>query len=250
MQENNKKVLIVDDEADLRLILKYIMEKEGFQVREAVSGRDCLDKISLEFFPVVFMDLMMPEISGEEAFIALKEKYPDTEVIIITAYGSTKKAIELYEKGIFSYLQKPFNKEEVTANARRAYEKYLLTAENRQLKIQKMLSSAQNSNQLLKALPCVVSINNRGQITGISQEICGLLEYSSQELLDSSFGIIFDRDFMVKRLPELLAQEHLEKIEFIFITKSNLQVKGGFSGKILWSNEGIPYSISGTFLKG
>jgi DNA-binding NtrC family response regulator len=107
---NLKKMLIVDDEETLTYSLyqSFILEKKDYEVVTAASGEEASKKLAGSPFDLVITDISMPGMSGLELLSLIKEKYPKTEVIVITAYGSEEKKEESLQKGARYYIEKPF----------------------------------------------------------------------------------------------------------------------------------------------
>lgn len=121
---NTKKprLLIVDDEEIARKNLQHIFTKENYTVVTAADGAEALAELETSEFDLLLTDLRMGAIDGMELLEKAKAKYPDTKVIMITAYASIPSAIEAIKKGAFSYIAKPFKLEEVRAAVKQALE--------------------------------------------------------------------------------------------------------------------------------
>jgi two-component system response regulator HydG len=127
-------VLIVDDETSNLESLAKIFEREGWRVALARSGADALDALRKERASVVVTDLMMPGMSGEELLRAVKTVAPETEVVLMTAYGTVETAVSAMKEGAYDFITKPLKRHAVVKSVRRALEKASLVAENRALK--------------------------------------------------------------------------------------------------------------------
>jgi DNA-binding NtrC family response regulator len=103
------KILIVDDELNMRLVLSAMLKKEGFEVSSASNGREALQILQLNEMAVVITDLKMPDIDGMELMTSISERYPEILVIMITAHGTIATAVEALKKGAFDYITKPFD---------------------------------------------------------------------------------------------------------------------------------------------
>ncbi len=105
-----KRVLVVDDEEDLTWsISKHLAkDKEKYELLTANSGTEALEVISQLPIQLVITDIRMPEISGLDLLLKIKENYPATRVIIMTAYGSSEVQDEANKRGCFKYIEKPF----------------------------------------------------------------------------------------------------------------------------------------------
>jgi ATP-dependent Lon protease len=125
----NKKpqILIVDDEEIARNNIEHILKKENYHVVTAANGIEAIEKIEAAVFDVVLTDLKMEKIDGLGVLEKVKSKYPDTQVIMITAYAAIDTAIEAIKKGAFHYIAKPFRLEEVRTTVKQALEKKLST---------------------------------------------------------------------------------------------------------------------------
>src|SRR3712207_1437114 len=109
------KVLVVDDEANLRKVLAAMLRREGYDVTVAVDGEQGLAEISRNGADVVVTDLVMPKVGGMELLRTVNGTHPDVPVIIITAHGTVDSAVEAIKAGAFDYITKPFDQTEIQA---------------------------------------------------------------------------------------------------------------------------------------
>ncbi|UCH82506.1 MAG: sigma-54-dependent Fis family transcriptional regulator [Nitrospiraceae bacterium] len=133
---NDARILIVDDEQITLENLEIIMKRENYDVTTASSGKEAVKILNKQEFDVVLTDLRMDEIDGIQVLTECKKLYPDSEVIIITAYASLPSAIETTKQGAYYYLAKPFKLDEVRKIVREALEKVKLKKENAELREQ------------------------------------------------------------------------------------------------------------------
>ena len=117
------KLLIVDDEKIAVEKLESVMKKEGYEVKGTNSGESSLKILKEQMFELVLTDVHMGKVDGIVVLSKCKELYPDSEVIIITAYASLSSAIEIMKKGAYSYIAKPFKLDEVRKVVEEAIEK-------------------------------------------------------------------------------------------------------------------------------
>jgi len=115
-----EKILVVDDEVDMRALLRDILQEGGFQVAVAGSGREALKLMAEEEYPVVLTDLRMKEMQGIELLAEIKRTLPDTNVILMTAFGSVETAIEAMKQGAYDYLIKPVKTDDLLRITERA----------------------------------------------------------------------------------------------------------------------------------
>jgi putative two-component system response regulator len=127
---NKRKVLVVDDEAPIRRLLRQKLTKEGYLCEEADSAGQTLDKLGSSPTELVILDIKMPGKSGIELLPEIKTNYPDTAVIMATAVTEVAVAIQCMKQGADDYICKPFNLDEVALSAERTLDK-----RNLQLKI-------------------------------------------------------------------------------------------------------------------
>jgi putative two-component system response regulator len=123
--------LVVDDEPRLRQVLVRLMESDGFVCRQAASGVEALAQLCDAPATLVLTDLRMPRMDGVELLRAVRARYPDTAVVMITASADVDAAVRCLTLGAMDYLTKPFQLEEVRARVRQAMEKRGLLIENR-----------------------------------------------------------------------------------------------------------------------
>ncbi len=105
---NKGRVLIVDDEAIVRLSCQRILVPEGFEVMSAGGATEGFAILADGPIDVVLTDLKMPDIDGIEVLRRVKEEWPDTEVIVITGYQTINTAVQAIKLGAFDYIEKPF----------------------------------------------------------------------------------------------------------------------------------------------
>jgi len=114
-------ILVVDDEKMLRDLLVKILTKEGYTVETAVDGEDALGKLGQAVYHLLISDIKMPRINGFELLKAVKEKYPDMGVIMMTAYGDSFSVKDSLLLGADEYITKPFKSFEINLLVERAY---------------------------------------------------------------------------------------------------------------------------------
>ena len=105
---NKGRVLIVDDEAIVRVSCQRILVPEGYEVMSAESATEGFAVLADGPIDVVLTDLKMPDIDGIEVLRRVKEEWPDTEVIVITGYQTINTAVQAIKLGAFDYIEKPF----------------------------------------------------------------------------------------------------------------------------------------------
>ncbi|MCX6164577.1 MAG: sigma-54 dependent transcriptional regulator [Ignavibacteriae bacterium] len=147
-----KRVLIVDDESLSRTILKKIVSDAGYLVTLATNGEEALKKISASKYDIMLTDLNMPVMNGIELTEKVLLIEPDMIVVLITAYGSIRTAVEAIRLGAFDFLSKPVNKDELLLIINRGIEKVSLIKEN--ILLSRELKKVKN-------IPYIVSENDK-----------------------------------------------------------------------------------------
>ncbi|MDH5761504.1 MAG: response regulator [Nitrospinota bacterium] len=113
------KILVVDDEADVRDVIKLQLEQRGLHVLEAVDGQNAIDILrsedNLVNVGVILCDIRMPKVNGVECIQYLREQAPGIPVVVITGYPDTELATDLMKKGVKDYLVKPVEKAKLLA---------------------------------------------------------------------------------------------------------------------------------------
>jgi DNA-binding NtrC family response regulator len=127
-------VLIVEDHDQLREQLGRFYQEEGYQVSTAASGEEALDKLAQEKFAIVVSDVKMPGIDGFQLARHIREKSSDTDIILITAFGNIKQAVEAMKLGASDYITKPFQPEAIRLVSAKLIERRRLLQEVRELR--------------------------------------------------------------------------------------------------------------------
>lgn len=108
-----KKVLVVDDTKNIRMLLTTCLEIEGYEIITAANGYEALEIIQNTNIDIIFLDIKMPELSGTEVLRKIRSIGINTPVIIMTAFATVKNAIDCTRLGAVVYLQKPFTTEKI-----------------------------------------------------------------------------------------------------------------------------------------
>jgi DNA-binding NtrC family response regulator len=128
------RLLIIDDEPDASEFMKLLVEPRGYLVRTASSGAESRRVLQTWQPEIILMDLMLPDVDGLDLLREFKEASPESQVIMVTGYGSVPKAVEAMRSGAFTFIEKPVEPELLMAMLEKAGEKFELSAENRRLK--------------------------------------------------------------------------------------------------------------------
>ena len=128
------RILVVEDEINIRGALVTLLEKKQYHARGAGTGEEALEQLEAARTDLVLTDLKMPGMGGMEFLRQLKQKWPDTEVLVMTAFGSIDTAVEAMRCGAYDYITKPIDRERFPIVVEKALERHALAFENKQLK--------------------------------------------------------------------------------------------------------------------
>lgn len=123
------RVLIVDDDEKMRMMLQKVLQREGYDTALADSGEDALGRLKTTDFDVVLTDIRMPGMGGMALLKDIREASPETTVIMMTAFGSVDSAVEAMKQGAYDYINKPFKIDEALIVIARAVEEKRLRNE-------------------------------------------------------------------------------------------------------------------------
>jgi DNA-binding NtrC family response regulator len=149
-------VLIVEDHDRLREQLGQFYEQEGFKVTTAACGEEGIEKLSQEKFAIIVSDVKMPGIDGFQLARHVREKYPDTDVILITAFGNIKQAVEAMKLGASDYITKPFQPEAIRLVSEKLIERRRLLEEVRELR--QRVQEEHNLENILSKSPKMLKV--------------------------------------------------------------------------------------------
>ncbi len=127
------KILIVDDEAELRMLLKSLLETD-FSVTEADSGATLQKSFSQEAPDVILLDLKLPDANGLDLLPQIKKNWPDTEVIVLTGEATFEAAVQATKRGAYHFINKPFDTQALLVTIERAIENRQQKEENNSLR--------------------------------------------------------------------------------------------------------------------
>ena len=117
------RILLVEDDFEMRRLLTDELLDEGYQISEAVDGEDAVSKLAQEEFDLVITDLVMPRLSGLDLLTKMKKTCPPVPVILITAFGDWSSLTQAYEKGAIDYICKPFKMKDLKDAIQKALKK-------------------------------------------------------------------------------------------------------------------------------
>jgi len=221
------RILIIDDEKSILDLLSVVFKKEGYKVATALSAKAALDYINKNDFDLILTDIKLPQMSGMRILQHIKDKDPDMPVVMITAYGTIKQAVEALKMGALDYVVKPFNMEELKIIVAQGLEKRRIQAENvllkRELKekygLESMVGKSKVMREIYSLIEKIAGTDSTVLISGESgtgKEIAARAIHHQSTRRDKSFVSI-----NCGALPENLLESELFG-----------HVKGSFTGAI------------------
>ncbi len=141
------RILIVDDEPNIRQGLAEALDGQGYEIEQAPSGEAALDRLKVASFDLVLVDLVMEEMDGIEVLQEINQLWPQTEVVIITAHGTIETAVKALKEGAYDYLTKPINVKRFRSYVHNILRTQELEEENRRLREQ--LRAEQEYSQII-----------------------------------------------------------------------------------------------------
>ena len=173
-----RRVLVVDDEENLRVVVRAFLRRDGYEVEVAASGEEALGLVESFGPDVVLTDVRMPKMGGLDLLATLKAKGFDATVIVMSAYGNLDLALEAIKAGAYDYIQKPFKAEEVLLTLKKAEEREALRRENRALR-QEIRKEHLFETILAKSPP----------MQGIFKTIAKIADYKTTALVTGESGV-------------------------------------------------------------
>jgi two-component system response regulator HydG len=191
-------VLVVDDEPANLASIEKIFQRDGMRVLTADGAKAALELCRTHRVQVVLTDLMMPGISGLELLKAIKQLSPDTEVVMMTAYGTVETAVQAMREGAYDFVEKPLKRMTIVKSVRKAAERQSLVAENRSLR---------NEIKLL----------TRREIVGSSPALRRVLDVATQAAPSSATVLILGESGTGKELVARFIHEHSSRAKAPFV---------------------------------
>ena len=124
------RILVVDDEAQIRKPIGLMLKNEGYEVVEAADGEDAIEKIGAGdnalMVDTILCDIRMPKINGDEAIAYFRDQFPTVPIVVMTGYPDVELAVSLMRKGVRDYLVKPVSKDELMSVIKKAVDQHVI----------------------------------------------------------------------------------------------------------------------------
>jgi len=171
-----RRILAVDDEENILVVLRTLLRRNGYEVETAASGEEALAMVDSFGPDCVITDVRMPKMGGLDLLATLRAKGNDATVIVMSAYGNNDLAIEAMKAGAYDYIQKPFKQDEVVLALRKAEERELLRRENRALReeirkehrFEDILAKSSQMQEVFRTIAKVANYKTTVLVTGES----------------------------------------------------------------------------------
>ena len=224
------KILIIDDEAPIRRVLRDILENESYQVEDASTGMEALQIIKEQDFDAIFCDIKMPEMDGIETLEAIR-KESDVPVIMLSGHGTIETAVEAIKKGAFDFIPKPPDLNRLLITLRNALDRKNLATENKVLKKAvktqyQMIGESVPMLEVKDMIEKVAPTNARVLITGENGTGKELVARQLHELSPRSNGAFIEVNCAA--IPSELIESQLFGHEKGSFTSAIKQKKGDF----------------------
>ncbi|MEE8240794.1 MAG: sigma-54 dependent transcriptional regulator [Nitrospirales bacterium] len=214
-EPTGSQVLVVDDDASMQRMLRQRLEREGYAVQTAPNGEEGLDLIRKEVFSLIITDMRMPKLRGDELVRAVAQFNPNIPIIVMTAYAEVDEAVQLMQDGIYHYVTKPFDVEDLVTKVKKALDKQITTSEARQVRTK--IISRRKSDYIVGACSKIEELLT--QISIVAQNDVPVIIYgesgTGKELVARAIhytGKRSDRPFVVENcgaIPETLIENEL-----------------------------------------
>lgn len=216
-----ERILVLDDEPQILWLVGRFLRKLNYDVTEVQRGQDALDLLQKESFALILSDLRMPDIDGLTLLEQVNKQFPDTIFIMMTAYATIDLTISALRKGVYDFLTKPLDLNQLTLTVQKALRHRALTVQNRQL-----LQSLQANNAKLEELNREEQRKSEQlrQVNAIARQITGIL----------------DVDRLIKTVIEQVSETFgFAQMHFGIVDNGQLTFRGPFD-----DNPGVPVQQS------
>lgn len=187
------KILVVDDDVNLRETLCELLDMEGYRVVQAATGKECVEIVTREFFNIILMDYNLPDDTGVELIKKIRAVNFESQIIMVTAYASLNTMIKAMHEAVYDFLIKPVDFDYLKRTIARALDKYYLERDNRELLIKLQ--------------------ENNAELTRLDNMKSRFFSIVSHDLSNSLMGLKMSFDMFQKRLA--LDEEQQKKLGYM-----------------------------------
>jgi len=249
------KVLLVDDEKDILEVLRAVLEAEGYTVGATTVPTSVMSLLEREQssddgpYSVVLTDIMMPGMNGIELLHQIKQRSPEMVVIMLTAHMSVDNAVKSLNEGAFAYLTKPVEMTELTNAMRNAFEKIMLSRENKRL-LEELNRAKEYSEAIIEDLVyTVIATDTDGNIKRINRAMEEVLGYREEAIVGRPFTELFSESFRDGAWKELVNEGRVKDFPITFLNKAGRELRLQFTGTVMKNSKGRMIGFLGTVRK-
>ncbi len=234
------RILIVDDEADIALILGLHLEDAGYVTDRARDGMEALELLAVGGYSLMLLDIRMPRMDGMEVLREAHRLYPLLPIIMMTAHGSEPIAVEAMKRGAVDYITKPFNSEELLKSINQVLTLCRTRGENQRLQL-RVEEERQKCQAIIQGMAdLLVAVDRQGRVITLNKRGVELLGVSEEEALGRPLGELIRTDIQVERFPCLVVLESGEPCLDVELVLHCLQgdIQMLASGTVLYGSNG------------
>lgn len=189
------KILVVDDEPRMCSSLKVLLDNQGYETKTCHNGNDAIGCLAAEYFDLVLLDIVMPDMTGHQIMDHINTKHPDTLVIVMTGHASIESAVEALRRWAYDYLRKPFDLDLLLKRVGNAVDQKRLQRENKAVN-GKLEIAESRYRFLVNASPDIIyMLDPAGNFTFVNGTAANLLGYKENDLIGRHYSsLIFEHD--------------------------------------------------------
>jgi PAS domain S-box-containing protein len=204
------KILVVDDEADISLILKLQLEDAGYTSVRAHDGIEALECLAREHFDLMLLDIKMPRLNGIQVLERARTEFPDVAVVMMTAHGNESIAVDAMKKGASDYIAKPFSSDEAVKKVERAIAFNKSCIENRKLQ-EELAREQQKVAAILEGMTdLLIAVNAEGRVMMVNHKAEKELGISRSAIMGRTLTELLKTDISSELLPAMVALKTAE----------------------------------------
>jgi len=211
-------ILIVDDEADISLILKLQLEDAGYRTVRAHDGLEALECLARQCFDLMLLDIKMPRLNGLQVLDRSQKEFPDVAVVMMTAHGNESIAVEAMKKGAIDYIAKPFSSDDAVKKVERAISFNRARLENRRLQ-EELAREQQKVAAILEGMEdLLIAVDTEGRLMTVNRRVEEELGLARVDLIGRALSEVIRADIPPEQLPCMVALKSAEPCRDITYT--------------------------------
>ena len=236
----SERILIVDDESDIALILRLQLEDAGYLTTRARDGIEALELLTIDGYTLMLLDIKMPRMDGMELLKRASQQYPSLPIIMMTAHGSEHVAVEAMKRGASDYITKPFNSEDLLKSINHVLTLTRTRRENLLLQ-QRLEQERQLSESIIQGIAdLLAAVDLQGRVITLNQHGVELLGVSREEAVGRPLRELIRTDIPVDLLPhQVVLASGKPCLNVAFVMKSTRgDIPMLSSGTVLYGSDG------------